>query len=86
MNPLGSEIFGTSVIRADEGLIFLKIGNAEGNSMEETLIDIQLLDRLLVLKNTQVLLTRKRGLKDQIDNCIAQHLGLTTKNMNVKRK
>jgi len=85
-NPLGSELFDTQIVRANEGIIFLKIGQSKGESMEETLKEISLIDKLLILQKSQALLTRKFRLKDQMDNCIAQHLGLKTQNMNRRKR
>lgn len=85
-NPLGSTLFDTQVVRADEALIFLKIGQNKKEPMEETLAEIQLIDRLLILQRNQSLMTRKYRLKDQLDNCIAKHLGLKTINMNRKKQ
>jgi len=52
---------------------------------EDILKELTLIDDLLVLQKSQSLLTRKRGLKDQLEARIAKELGFTTPNLSVRK-
>lgn len=52
---------------------------------EDILKELTLIDDLLVLQKSKSLLTRKRGLKDQLEARIAKELGFTTPNLSVRK-
>lgn len=52
---------------------------------EDMLKELTLIDDLLVLQKSKSLLTRKRGLKDQLEARIAKELGFTTPNLSVRK-
>lgn len=74
-----------------EGMISERINEETGDlkpalTKEEALDDITLIDNLLSVQRTYNLLSRKRGLKNQLSAVIGNHIGVSDINLNVKPK
>jgi len=49
-NPLGSEIFGTQVVRADEALLLVQTATENGATLETAYDDMKMIDDLFLVQ------------------------------------
>jgi hypothetical protein len=76
-----------SMITNDELACWVEVFAEENPEVtpEEIMSELTLINRLLVMQKNFVLLTRKRGLKTELDQIIGHHLGFKKEvNMNTK--
>lgn len=53
--PLGSEMFGTHVVRADEYVLMAGVMRENGSTLEETALTIEALDDLLQIQRMSMI-------------------------------